>query len=99
MVVMLVSILTYALVPFEGFVAQFAARIVLFPIIGGVSYEIIRFAARRQGSLFAHLVAPGLWLQRITTKNPADGQVEVSIDALSGAMALEQKQNGQLVIA
>jgi uncharacterized protein YqhQ len=99
MVVMLVSILTYALVPFEGFLLQFASRIVLFPVIGGVSYEVIRFAARRQGSLFAHLVAPGLWLQRITTKNPADGQVEVSIDALSGAMALEEKQNGQLVIA
>ena len=99
MVVMLVSILTYALVPFAGFAAQFAARIVLLPLIAGVSYEVIRFAARRQGSLFASLVAPGLWLQRITTKNPADEQVEVSIHSLRRAMELEQKQDGQLVIA
>jgi uncharacterized protein YqhQ len=99
MVVMLVSILTYALVPFEGFAMQFASRIVLLPLIAGVSYEIIRFAARRQSSLFASLVAPGLWLQRITTKNPADDQVEVSIHSLSRAMELEQKQNGQLIIA
>jgi uncharacterized protein YqhQ len=99
MVVMLVSILTYALVPFEGFAMQFASRIVLLPLIAGVSYEVIRFAARRQGSLFASLVAPGLWLQRITTKNPADDQVEVSIHSLSRAMELEQKQDGQLIIA
>jgi uncharacterized protein YqhQ len=99
MVVMLVSILTYALVPFEGFAMQFASRIVLLPLIAGVSYEVIRFAARRQGSLFASLVAPGLWLQRITTKNPADDQVEVSIHSLSTAMELEQKQHGQLIIA
>ena len=99
MVVMLVSILTYALVPFEGFAMQFASRIVLLPLIAGVSYEVIRFAARRQGSLFASLVAPGLWLQRITTKNPADDQVEVSIHSLRRAMELEQQQDDQLIIA
>jgi uncharacterized protein YqhQ len=99
MVVMLVSILAYALVPFEGFAMQFAARIVLLPVIAGLSYEVIRFAARRQGSLFASLVAPGLWLQRITTKNPDDNQVEVSIHSLRRAMELEQEQDGQLIIA
>jgi uncharacterized protein YqhQ len=99
MVVMLVSIFAYALVPFQGFLMQFASRIVLLPLIAGVSYEVIRFAARRQGSLFASMVAPGLWLQRITTKNPADDQVEVSIHSLSRAMELEQQQNGQLIIA
>jgi uncharacterized protein YqhQ len=99
MVVMLVSIFTYALVPFHGFAMQFASRIVLLPLIAGVSYEVIRFAARRQGSLFASVVAPGLWLQRITTKNPADDQVEVSIRSLSRAMELEQKQDGELIIA
>jgi uncharacterized protein YqhQ len=99
MVVMLLSILTYALVPFESFAMQFVSRIVLLPVIAGVSYEIIRFAARRQSSLFAGLVAPGLWLQRITTKNPSDDQVEVSIHSLSRAMDLEQQQDGQLIIA
>lgn len=99
MVVMLISILVYALVPYEGFAMQFAARIVLLPVIAGLSYEVIRFASRRRSGVFNAMVAPGLWLQRITTKNPADDQVEVSIDALTKAMALEQQQNGELIIA
>jgi uncharacterized protein YqhQ len=99
MVVMLISILTYALIPFEGFALQFVSRLVLLPVIAGLSYEVIRFAARNRSSLFAAMVAPGLWLQRVTTKNPSDDQVEVSIDALQKAMALEEAQQGELVIA
>jgi uncharacterized protein YqhQ len=49
--------------------------------------------------LLATLAAPGLWLQRITTKPPADDQTAVAIRALEGAMALEKAQGGQLVIA
>jgi uncharacterized protein YqhQ len=47
----------------------------------------------------ATLTAPGLWLQRITTKPPADDQTAVAIHALEGAMALEQAQGGPLVVA
>ena len=75
------------------------ARIALLPVIAGLSYELIRFAARKRGSLLALLTAPGLWLQKITTQPPSDGQVEVAITALDGAMVLEKKQGGQLVIA
>jgi uncharacterized protein YqhQ len=73
--------------------------VVLLPLITGLSYEMIRFAARRRGSLLATLTAPGLWLQRITTQPPSDDQTAVAIHALQGAMALEQSQGGQLVIA
>src|SRR5277367_6594026 len=72
MTVMLISIGFYMLVPFTTFWARFAARIALLPVIAGVSYEIIRFAAKHRGSLFALMTAPGLWLQRITTKPPSD---------------------------
>ncbi len=99
MVVMLVSIAVYALVPFEDFWLRLLSRVALLPLIAGVSYEVIRFAAKRQGSVWSTMVAPGLWLQRITTKKPADDQVEISIRALEGAMALEQEQNGELVVA
>ena len=99
MVVMLVSIAVYALVPFEDFWPRLLARVALLPLIAGVSYEVIRFAAKRQGSAWSMMVAPGLWLQRITTKAPADDKVEISIRALEGAMALEQEQNGELVVA
>ena len=75
------------------------SRVVFLPVIAGLSYEVIRFASRHSGSLLAWMVAPGLWLQRITTKNPSDDQVEISIRALDGAMALEKEQGGNLVVA
>ena len=99
MTVMLISIGFYMLVPFTTFWARFASRIVLLPVIAGVSYEIIRFAARHRGSLFALMTAPGLWLQRITTKSPSDDQAQCAIAALDKAMALEKEQGGELVIA
>jgi len=99
MTVMLISIGFYMLVPFTTFWARFASRIALLPVIAGVSYEIIRFAAKHRGSLFALMTAPGLWLQRITTKPPTDEQALCAIAALDHAMSLEQKRGGELVIA
>ena len=99
MTVMLISIGFYMLVPFTTFWARFGARIALLPVIAGVSYEIIRFAAKHRGSLFAVMTAPGLWLQRITTKPPSDAQAQCAITALDKAMALEKDHGGELVIA
>lgn len=99
MTVMLISIGFYMLIPFTSFWARFASRIALLPIIAGVSYEIIRFAAKHRGSLFAMMTAPGLWLQRITTKPPSDDQAQCAITALDQAMALEKERGGELVIA
>jgi uncharacterized protein YqhQ len=98
-VVLIVSIVFYTLIPFDGFLPRLLCRIALLPLIAGVSYELIRFAAKRRGSVLSTLTAPGLWLQRITTKPPADDQTAVAIRALEGAMALEAQQGGQLVIA
>jgi uncharacterized protein YqhQ len=99
MTVMLISIGFYMLVPFTTFWARFASRIVLLPVIAGVSYEIIRFAAKHRGSLFALMTAPGLWLQRITTQPPSDEQARCAIVALDQAMLLEKERGGELVIA
>ena len=99
MTVMLISIGFYMLVPYTTFWARFASRIVLLPVIAGVSYEIIRFAAKHRGSLFALMTAPGLWLQRITTQPPSDEQAQCAIVALDHAMSLEKERGGELVIA
>ena len=99
MTVMLISIGFYMLVPYTTFWARFASRIVLLPVIAGVSYEIIRFAAKHRGSLFALMTAPGLWLQRITTKPPSDEQAQCAIVALDHAMSLEKERGGEMVIA
>jgi|SRR5579871_1562002 uncharacterized protein YqhQ len=103
MTVMIFSIFVYmmanAILPVTTFAAQFATRIVLLPLIAGLSYEIIRFAARHRGSLFALMTTPGLWLQRITTQPPADDQVHCAIVALDQAMELEKQNGGEFVIA
>jgi len=99
MTVMLISIGFYMLIPFTTFWARFASRLALLPVIAGVSYEIIRFAAKHRGSLFALMTAPGLWLQRITTQPPSDEMAQCAITALNHAMALEKEQGGELVIA
>jgi uncharacterized protein YqhQ len=99
MTVMIISILVYTLVPVTTFWARFGIRIALLPVIAGVSYEIIRFAAKHRGSLFAVMTAPGLWLQRVTTQPPSDDQAQCAIVALNQAMELEKQNGGELVIA
>jgi uncharacterized protein YqhQ len=99
MTVMIISILVYMLFPVTTFWARFALRIALLPVITGLSYEIIRYAAKHRGSLFALMTTPGLWLQRITTQPPADEQAQCAIVALNEAMSLEKERGGELVIA
>jgi uncharacterized protein YqhQ len=99
LVVMMLSIAVYALVPADTFAMKMLSRIVLLPVIAGLSFEMIRYAAKRRGGLMAALTAPGLWMQRITTKEPSDEQAEVAIHALNRAMDLEKAQGGELVIA
>jgi len=99
LVVMVISMIVYAFLPIDSFVGKLVARIALLPVIVGVSYELIRYAARKRNGLMAVLTAPGLWLQRITTKEPTDDQTAIAIHALNGAMVLEEKQGGELVIA
>jgi uncharacterized protein YqhQ len=99
MTVMIISILVYMVIPVTTFWARFGIRIAMLPVITGLSYEIIRFAAKHRGSLFALMTAPGLWLQRITTQPPSDDQAQCAITALEQAMSLEKQTGGELVIA
>jgi uncharacterized protein YqhQ len=98
-VVLIVSMVAYAFLPIDSFWAKIAVRIALLPLIAGISYEIIRFAAQRGSGLMVPLTRPGLWLQRITTQPPSNDQTEVAIHALERAMELEKNHGGVLVIA
>jgi uncharacterized protein YqhQ len=90
MVVMLVAIVSFSVVKFDSLVLNFATRIALIPVIAGISYEIIRASARSRGQLVLSIITqPGLWLQNITTKEPDDSQLEVSIAALQESLKLE----------
>ncbi len=88
--VMVVSIVVFSVFKFNSFMAIFLSRVVLIPLISGLSYELIRFSApRSRQGFFRIIVLPGLTLQRITTKEPGDDQLEVAIRALQEALELD----------
>ncbi len=86
--VLLVSIVLFALIPKTApFLFKFGGRLLLVPLVAGVSYEVLRLTARKRAApLFAALVAPGLMLQKITTQEPTDDMLEVAIVALEEAL-------------
>src|SRR5262245_29155147 len=90
MVVMLISAVVYAFIPFQSLTMKLLSRIILIPAIAGVSYEIIRFAALRQIMVLEWITLPGLWLQRVTTKQPDDAQLEIALRALDETLLLEK---------
>jgi uncharacterized protein YqhQ len=92
MVVMLVSIVLFSIVKFDSLALNLLTRIALMPLVAGLSYEIIRLSAKREGSLvFKLMTVPGLWLQNVTTKEPDDKQLEVALYALKESLKLEPR--------
>ncbi|HSE32756.1 MAG TPA: DUF1385 domain-containing protein [Pyrinomonadaceae bacterium] len=92
MVVMLVAILLFSVIKFDSLLLNFAIRIALIPVVAGISYEIIRLSAKKEGGWFFKLITkPGVWLQNVTTKEPDDDQLEVAIEALKESLKLEPK--------
>ena len=85
LIVMLVSILMFAFLGWPDLWLRILSRVVLLPLVAGISYEIIRFAGRSESALVAFCMKPGLWLQYLTTREPDDSQIEVAIKALEAA--------------
>jgi uncharacterized protein YqhQ len=89
--VMVVTIFVYSFVGRPGWLLLLASRVVLIPLIAGISYEVIRFAARHmQWAWVRFVMRPGLALQRLTTKEPTLDQVEVAIVSLRAVLTAEQ---------
>lgn len=82
LIVMLVSIIMFAFLGWPDLFWRIMSRIILLPVVAGISYEVIRFAGKSQQCWVASCMAPGLWLQRLTTREPSDDQIEVAIAAL-----------------
>jgi uncharacterized protein YqhQ len=90
MVVMLVSIVLFSIIKFDSLLYNMLVRIALIPLVAGLSYEIIRLSARKEGGfIFKLITLPGIWMQNITTKEPDDEQLEVAIEALKESLKFE----------
>jgi uncharacterized protein YqhQ len=89
---MVVAIFVFAFFGRPAWYWLIVTRIVFLPLIAGIAYELIRFAGKHSHNrLLMTLLAPGLWLQRLTTREPSLDQLEVSIRALKEVLALEDR--------
>ena len=92
--VMVIGIFVFALVGRPTWYWLVISRILLLPVIAGLAYELIRYAGKHQGNrALMTLLAPGLWLQRLTTREPTLDQVEVAIRALQEVIRVEQAES------
>jgi uncharacterized protein YqhQ len=82
--VVMVSVLVFSFFGWPNLVQRLLLRLSLLPLVAGISYEWVRLAGRSKSPLVKLLCQPGLWLQRLTTRQPDDDQVEVAIAALNG---------------
>ena len=90
-IALVVSVLVFALIGTPDIMTRILSRIVLIPVIAGIAYEIIRFAARHMDSRVVRvLMRPGLALQQLTTREPTLDQLEVAIASLRAVMTAEQ---------
>ncbi len=90
LIVMVVSIFMFAFLGWPDLWLRILSRVVLLPLLAGISYAIIRFAGSCDNPLVAMLMKPGLWLQYMTTREPSDDQIEVAIRALEAVRPVEE---------
>ena len=96
---MLVSIILFSLTGWGSFWQRLILRIILTPIVAGITYEIIKWLGRTESKLGKIIAYPGLKLQELTTKEPDDSQLEVAIKSLMAAEGIEYKKKiGELLI-
>ena len=90
-IVMIVSILLFSMFNWSGVLMRLLIRIVLIPFVAGISFEIIKWAGKSQSKLSCIISAPGMWLQKITTREPDDKQIEVAIEALKNVLVADSE--------
>lgn len=86
LIVLVIGILVFSFVTWKNVAVRILLHLLLLPVVVGISYEIIKFAGRHDNSVMRFLLAPGLWLQRLTTREPDDSQLEVAIESLKAVL-------------
>ena len=92
LVVMVTSILLFSFFGWPGVWQRIVIRLLLLPLVAGISYEGIKLASKTDNIITRIIVRPGLWLQLLTTKNPADDQLEVALSSLEAVLPTDLKK-------
>ena len=99
MIVMLISIFIFAFLGWPGLLERILSRIVLMPVVAGLSYELIRFAGKNNDKPWVHrLILPGLLLQKLTTREPDDEMIEVAIASVKAVLPEEELQKVEMQV-
>lgn len=88
--VMVISILIFSLVHVENTILRMVLKVLLLPVVAGVSYEVLMFAGKHDNAFTRVLSTPGMWMQKLTTAEPDDQQIEVAITAMKAVIPEEQ---------
>ncbi len=80
--VMIISIILFSFISWENMWTRLGMRLLLLPVVAGISYEIIRWAGKSKSKIVCFISRPGIWLQNITTREPDDSQLEVAIASM-----------------
>lgn len=91
--VMIVSIILFSLLPRTSILPRLLMRIALLPVVAGISYEIIKLAGKSKNKCVCVLTKPGLWLQKLTTREPDESQIEVAIKSLTSVMPEDKEED------
>ena len=95
LIVMLLTIFVFELIGTPGLAWRIGSRIIAIPIIAGLAFELLRLGARfNRSPIMRALMAPGLWLQKITTKPPSEDQIEIAIAAFREVRQMEGAEGG-----
>ena len=94
LIVMVVAIVFHVFFGWPDLWLRILSRLAVLPVVAGVSYEIIRFAGRSENRIVRIMITPGLWLQYLTTRPPADEMVEVAIESLKAVLPPEDIPEG-----
>ncbi len=84
--VMIISIIMFSFISWENPIQRVLIRLALLPVVAGFSYELIKFAGRHSGKIVDIISAPGMWLQKLTTAEPDEKQIEVAIESLKAVL-------------
>lgn len=98
--VLVISIMIFSVISWNSLLMRVGLKVLLFPVVAGLSYELLKWAGKSDGKIIGALSYPGLMLQKLTTKEPDDGQIEVAIAAMEAVLNKEKKieTTGQITI-
>jgi len=100
LVVLVSSIIVFMFIGWKSILMRFVYKLILLPFVAGIAYEVIRFAGKHKDSLFARmLVYPGLLMQKITTREPEPGMIEVAIKSLQSVLEREAAHRDEAATA